>query len=147
MMFYLVCLLPWSLLLSQSNLTLRFFVDEETPQPVASTSQSSKRPTISLSDSDEDEEEDADALDARIAAIEAKAARLKAKRAKTAGAADIKPKVSPGPPFDWEGRPPIDKGKRIYVDFDEEGAEEEEKRMLEREKLEREKRERNRVEL
>jgi len=145
-MFYLVRSVTY-LFTSQSNLTLRFFVDEETPQPVASTSQSSKRPTISLSDSDEDEEEDADALDARIAAIEAKAARLKAKRAKTAGAADIKPKVSPGPPFDWEGRPPIDKGKRIYVDFDEEGAEEEEKRMLEREKLEREKRERNRVEL
>lgn len=76
--------------------------------------------------------------------LEEKKARLLAKKAKTS---DIKPKVSPGPPFDWEGRPPIDKGKRVHIDFDEEGAEEEEERMLEREKLEKENRERDQIEL
>ncbi|GAA5824470.1 hypothetical protein JCM5353_000320 [Sporobolomyces roseus] len=119
------------------------FLSEESNQPIASTSAAYGRKRSSSAIDEDDEDGDGD-IEAQLKILEEKKARLLAKKAKTS---DIKPRVSPGPPFDWEGRPPIDKGKRVYIDFDEEGAEEEEKRMLEREKLEKEKRERDQIEL
>ncbi|GAA5980831.1 hypothetical protein JCM5350_003723 [Sporobolomyces pararoseus] len=108
------------------------FADE----PIASGSGSSKRSSADLEDEeDEDEDEDLDeeALEAKLKALEEETARLKAKRAKISKP-DVKPRISPAPPFDWQGSPPIDFGERIYVDFDGSTAE-----MVEREEVEKEK--------
>jgi len=123
-----------------SSRTLLFFADEEIHSPVASTSGSSKRTSTALEDEDDN---DAD-IDAELKALEEKKARLLAKKAKTL---DIKPKVSPPPPFDWQGHPPIDMGKRIYVDFEENDVGDEEKRELENERLRKERIEKGKIEL
>ncbi|GAA5843907.1 hypothetical protein JCM5353_006638 [Sporobolomyces roseus] len=117
------------------------FGDTESDHPVASTSGSSKRNSAALEDNDEEDDED---IEAQLKALEEKRARLLAKKAKTE---DIKPKVSPPPPFDWQGRPPIDMGQRIYVDFEEKAAGEEEKKEVERERLTKERIEKGRIEL
>jgi len=66
------------------------------------------------------------------------------KKAKTL---DIKPKVSPPPPFDWQGHPHIDMQKRIYIDFEEKDVGDEEKREVEIERLRKERIEKGRIEL
>ncbi|GAA5980784.1 hypothetical protein JCM5350_003707 [Sporobolomyces pararoseus] len=119
------------------------FADE----PIAGGSGSSKRSSASLEDEDDEEEDlDEEALEAKLKALEEKAARLRAKRAKTSKP-DVKPEVTPPPPFDWEERPPIFLEKRWYVDYEVDEAEEEEAQEVEKEKLEMEKREENVVEL
>ena len=45
--------------------------------------------------------------------------------------------MTPPPPFDWQGRPPIDLGTRIYVDYDTEEAQHVEEDELKREADER----------
>ncbi|GAA5947573.1 hypothetical protein JCM3765_001733 [Sporobolomyces pararoseus] len=107
------------------------FADE----PVAGGSGTSKRSSASYGNDDDDEDEDLDeeALDAKLKALEERKARLEAKRAKTSKP-DIKPSVSPSPPFDWQGRPPIELGNRIYVDCDEATAQMMEEAQLEKRK-------------
>ncbi|GAA5824473.1 hypothetical protein JCM5353_000321 [Sporobolomyces roseus] len=117
------------------------FVDEELDSPVASTSGSSKRNSTALEGDDEEDDED---IEAQLKALEEKRARLLAKKAKTE---DIKPKVSPPPPFDWQGKPPIDLGKRIYVDFEGGDARVEEEKEVERERLTKERVQKGRIEL
>ncbi|GAA5987727.1 hypothetical protein JCM5350_008084 [Sporobolomyces pararoseus] len=116
--------------------------DEILPdEPVASTS---KRQASSQSDEDDDSDLDEEEIDAQLKALEEKAARLKAKRAKTSKP-DVKPQVTPSPPYDWQGQPPIKKETRWYLDFDAEEAEKEEERMIEKEKQEEEERRKNAV--
>jgi len=55
--------------------------------------------------------------------------------------------VTPSPPYDWQGNPPIEKETRWYLDFDKEEAEEEEARMIEQEQLKAEERRNNAVDL
>ncbi|GAA5947495.1 hypothetical protein JCM3765_001701 [Sporobolomyces pararoseus] len=118
--------------------------DEILPdEPVAS---SSKRQASSQSDEEDYSDLDEEEIDAQLKALEEKAARLKAKRAKTLKP-DIKPQVTPSPPYDWQGNPPIKKETRWYLDFEAEEAEKEEERMIEKEKLEEEERRKNAVEI
>jgi len=133
--------LTHSVFTSPQSLTLRFLTDEELDSPVASTSGSSKRNSAAL---DEDGDDDDEEIEAQLKALEERRARLLAKKAKTE---DIKPKVSPPPPFDWQGRPPIDMGKRIYVDFKGKDAGDEEKKEVEKERLTKERVEKGRIEL
>jgi hypothetical protein len=81
-----------------------------------------------------------------LRALEERAARLRAKRAKTVKP-DIKPQVTPSPPYDWQGNPPIEKETRWYLDFNEEEAEAEEARMIQKERLKAEERRNNAVDL
>lgn len=74
-------------------------------------------------------------VNAKLALAKAQEALLLAKRKKNSR--DVKPRVTPPPPFDWRGRPPIDLGKRIYVDYDKEEAQHVEEDELKREADER----------
>ncbi|GAA5900473.1 uncharacterized protein JCM6883_002855 [Sporobolomyces salmoneus] len=122
--------------------------DEVLPdEPVASTS---KRRIDSVSPDDNDDLDDLSdldeaELDARLKAFEEKAARIRAKRAKSAF--EKKPRVTPPPPYDWKGRPPIDMGKRVYVDFDEDEARKKEAEEKEKDAKEAAEKKKNMVEL
>ena len=126
--------------LNEVRSTLLPQIGEESDQPIASSSGSSKRTSTAL----EEDQDDLAYVDAELEALEEKKARLLAKKAKTL---DIKPKVSPPPPFDWQGHPHIDMQKRIYVDFEEKDVGDEEKREVEIERLRKERIEKGRIEL
>ncbi|GAA6063446.1 hypothetical protein JCM10212_005619 [Sporobolomyces blumeae] len=119
----------------------------ELPKSTSATPTRRRAPVIpddGGKDENEDDDEGLGVIEEQLVALEAKRARLRTKREKTDDV-DIKPKVSPGPPFDWRGNPPIDFGKRIYVDFVDQEASQEELKVVEREKADKERRNRNAI--
>ncbi|GAA6006500.1 hypothetical protein JCM11491_004985 [Sporobolomyces phaffii] len=112
------------------------FAEEESKQGIVP----SKRGSAEVEedegiDNDDEDDESAD-IDAQIQAlVEKKRAQALAKK-KSKNQQETKPRVTPPPPFDWQGRPPIDMGKRIYVDYEEQDVGDEEKKEVEKEKLE-----------